>query len=50
MPIGRYIAWIGTSLLVLLIVANWLLPRSLAEPTSAETQLRTKPQRISYAL
>jgi hypothetical protein len=41
MPIGRYIAWIGTSLLVLLIVANWLLPRSLAEPTSAETNRPT---------
>ena len=36
MPIGRYIAWVGTSLLVLLFVANWLLPQSLAEPTSDE--------------
>jgi hypothetical protein len=33
MPIGRYIAWVGTSLLVLLFVANWFLPQSLADPT-----------------
>jgi hypothetical protein len=26
MPIVRYIVWVGTSLLVLLLVANWLLP------------------------
>ena len=37
MPIGRYIAWVGTSLLVLLFVVNWFLPQSLAEPTAAET-------------
>jgi hypothetical protein len=36
MPIGRYIAWAGTSLLVLLFVANWFLPQSLAEPTGDE--------------
>ena len=36
MPIGRYIAWVGTSLLVLLFVANWFLPQSLAEPTGDE--------------
>jgi hypothetical protein len=33
MPIGRYVAWVGASLLVLLFVANWFLPQSLAEPT-----------------
>jgi len=33
MPIGRYIAWVGASLLVLLFVANWIIPQSLAEPT-----------------
>ena len=31
MPIGRYIAWVGASLLVLLFVANWFFPQSLAE-------------------
>jgi hypothetical protein len=36
MLIGRYIAWVGASLLVLLFVANWLLPQSLAEPTGDE--------------
>lgn len=36
MPIGRYLAWVGTSLLVLLFVANWFLPQSLAEPTGDE--------------
>ena len=33
MPIGQYIAWVGTSLLALLFVANWFVPQSLAEPT-----------------
>ena len=41
MPIGRYIAWVGTSLLVLLFVANWFLPQSLAEPTGHETNRPT---------
>jgi hypothetical protein len=36
MPILRYIAWVGTSLLVLLFVANWFLPQSSAEPTGDE--------------
>ena len=36
MPIGRYIAWVGASLLVLLFVANWFFPQSLAEPTADE--------------
>jgi hypothetical protein len=36
MPIGRYIAWVGASLLVLLLMINWLLPQSLAEPTGDE--------------
>lgn len=36
MPIGRYLAWVGTSLLVLLFVANWFLPQPLAEPTGDE--------------
>src|SRR5438552_702001 len=29
MPIGRYIAWIGASLLALLFVADWYFPKSL---------------------
>jgi hypothetical protein len=33
MPIMRYIAWVGTSLLALLFVANWFLPEYSAEPT-----------------
>ena len=41
MPIGRYIAWVGTSLLALLFVANWFLPQSLAEPTGDETNRPT---------
>src|SRR6266404_189999 len=32
MPIGRYIAWVGTSLLALLFVADWYLPRLSPEP------------------
>jgi hypothetical protein len=32
MPIVRYIAWVGTSLLALLFVANWFLPESLPAP------------------
>jgi hypothetical protein len=32
MPIGRYIAWVGTSLLALLFVADWCLPKFLPEP------------------
>jgi hypothetical protein len=32
MPIGRYIAWVGASLLALLFVADWCLPKSLSEP------------------
>jgi hypothetical protein len=32
MPIGRYIARVGTSLLALLFVVNWFLPEPLPEP------------------
>jgi len=31
MPIGRYIAWVGMSLLVLLFIADWYLPKPLPE-------------------
>jgi hypothetical protein len=30
--LGRYIAWVGPSLLALLFVADWCLPKSLPEP------------------
>ena len=36
MPIGRYMAWIGTALLALLFVANWFQPQSFAEPAAHE--------------
>jgi hypothetical protein len=36
MPIGRYMAWVGASLLTLLYVANWFQPQSLAEPAAHE--------------
>jgi hypothetical protein len=32
MPIERYIAWVGASLLALLFLADWCLPQSLPEP------------------
>jgi hypothetical protein len=32
MPIVRFIAWVGTSLLALLFVADWYLPKLLPEP------------------
>jgi hypothetical protein len=31
MPVGRYIAWVGASLLALLYIADWCLPQSLTE-------------------
>ena len=36
MPIGRYIAWVGASLLVLLFVADWCLPKPLPETAGNE--------------
>jgi hypothetical protein len=32
MPIGRYIGWVGASLLALLFVVDWYLPKSSPEP------------------
>jgi hypothetical protein len=54
MPIGRYIAWVGASLLVLLLVVNWLLPPSLMELTADEASrpviriasLQQPPERV----
>jgi hypothetical protein len=36
MPIGHYVAWVGTALLALLFVANWFQPQSFAEPAAHE--------------
>ena len=36
MPIGRYMAWVGTALFALLFVTNWFLPQSLADPLGDE--------------
>jgi hypothetical protein len=36
MPIGRYVACVGTALLGLLLLANWFQPQSLAEPAVPE--------------
>lgn len=54
MPIGRYIVWVGTALLVLLFVANWVLPQPLAErpgdevnrPVIRITSMQQPPERI----
>jgi type IV secretory pathway VirB10-like protein len=40
MPILRYIVWVGTSLLALLFVANWLLPEP---PQEADHEAIEKP-------
>lgn len=32
MPVGRYIAWVGASLLAILFIADWFLPKSVPEP------------------
>ena len=36
MPVGRYIAWVGASLLALMYIADWWSPQSLTE-TAADT-------------
>ena len=36
MPIGRYMAWVGTALLALLFVANWFLPQSFGGAAADE--------------
>ena len=55
MPLARYIAWVGTSLLALLFVANWFLPQSFAEPNTTDeasrpairiTSIEQPPERI----
>ena len=34
MPVGRYIAWVGASLLALLFIVNWCLPAALPQATA----------------
>ena len=34
MPVGRYIAWVGASLLALLFIVNWCLPTSSSQATA----------------
>src|SRR5258705_13242599 len=54
MPIGRYIAWVGTSLLALLFMADWCLPKSLPElsgdainrPVIRIASIQQPPERI----
>jgi hypothetical protein len=37
MPVGRYITWVGASLLTLLFVLDWYLPKPNAEATSDQS-------------
>ena len=54
MPIGRYLAWVGASLLALLFAADWFLPTSLPEPAGEPinrpviriASIRQPPERI----
>ena len=54
MPIGRYIAWVGTSLLVLLFVADWYFPNpfhdgprdAIDKPIIRIASIRQPPERI----
>ena len=54
MPIGRFIIWVGTSLLALLFVADWCFPKSLPEPARDAIEkpiiwiasIRQPPERI----
>src|SRR3954471_18287554 len=38
MPLLRYFGVVGPALLVLLLVANWLLPNAVVEPTQASLE------------
>jgi len=54
MPIGRYIAWVGASLFVLLLVVDWCLPKSFPKlasdpinrPVIRIASLQHPPERI----
>jgi hypothetical protein len=35
MPVGRYVAWVGTLLLALLLVADWFVPKLAPEPPAS---------------
>jgi hypothetical protein len=54
MPVRRYIAWVGTTLLALLYLADWFLPKSLpaltpdaiAKPVIRIASVQQPPERI----
>jgi hypothetical protein len=54
MPLGRYIAWVGTSLLALLFLADWYFPKSSPQPARDGSNLpairiasaRQPPERV----
>ena len=54
MPIGRYIAWVGSSLVALLFLVNWLVPQSEPEPVARTidkpviriTSMQQPPERV----
>src|ERR1700676_4414230 len=54
MPIGRYIAWVGASLLALLFVADWYLPKlspgpardASNKPTIRIASVQQPPERV----
>jgi hypothetical protein len=56
MPVVRYIAWVGASLLALLFIVDWYLPRSLPEPVGDPvdrpiiriTSIQQLPERVVF--
>ena len=38
MPVGRYIAWVGASLLALMYIADWWSPQSLTEAAGDQVE------------
>jgi hypothetical protein len=56
MPVVRYIAWVGASLLALLFIADWYLPKSLPEPAADPidrpiiriASVQQPPERVVY--
>ena len=41
MPLGRYLAFVGSALLALLFLADWYLPKFAADPTRADVDRTT---------
>ena len=56
MPVGRYIAWVGASLLALMYIADWWSPQSLTEaaadtverPTIRIASLERPPELVVF--